>query len=329
MSSVDLVKLFDDLVPPTGYAAGLVFSSIELPDTGAYRIGKSAAGEPALLIRPADKGQKVAPPIRLQSLSVHHEALCRVSSKGAVLQERTFSVVSCTSSDRELQKYFLDVLVPLIASMGNHPTSDKIVSSVRALVELFRAISNPSRESTQGVWAELLLICLANDPQALASVWHTGPSDRFDFNGGETRIEVKCAAAGRKHHFSLEQLAPPPGTHVAIASFVTTRSAGGLSLREMLLRAQAKLKGNEELQARIYQVVAETLGSGLTAGLTDAYDEQLAISSLRYFWADDLPAPRGAIPPEVTQVRFISDLASCQDVPLPVLQAKQGVFSAL
>ena len=95
------------------------------------------------------------------------------------------------------------------------------------LIELFRAMTTPSRKSVQGLWAELFLIAQSRQPTILVDAWHMLPEDRYDFAMDDQRIEVKSFSGSlRQHHFSLEQLQPPEGVKTLIASMLVEGFTG-------------------------------------------------------------------------------------------------------
>ena len=73
--------------------------------------------------------------------------------------------------------------------------------------------------TVNGLWSELFLIENSTNPKELINYWHNLPEEKFDFNAGKERIEVKSSSSfERKHIFSAEQLNPPSDTQVLIAS---------------------------------------------------------------------------------------------------------------
>ena len=139
-------------------------------------------------------------------------------------------MIRCASTDRALHLYFLRVADAVLATFGEQPTGREVTQAIDHLVELFHAVEQPARKSLQGLWAEVFLIARAADPAALVEAWHGVSTDRYDFMVGSQRIEVKSTAGStREHHFSLEQLHPPEGTEVLIASLSLNDKHGDLA----------------------------------------------------------------------------------------------------
>ena len=55
-----------------------------------------------------------------------------------------------------------------------------------------QSFNRPPRKTIQGLWAELFIIERANNPEYLIQSWHSSSEDKFDFNDGQDKIEVKA-----------------------------------------------------------------------------------------------------------------------------------------
>jgi hypothetical protein len=196
-------------------------------------------------------------------------------------------------------------------------------------VDLFRALTQASKQSTQGLWAELFLISCARDTVTMLESWRETPEDHFDFKLGHQRIEVKSTVNSvRQHFFSLEQLRPENDIQVLVASIFVQRSGAGTSIQQLLDRIRTKVQENPELLTRLDLAVATTLGSGLQTGLGEQYDEQKAISSLMFFKSQQIPSIERPIPDGISDLRFRVDLVSCLPETRVALQEANGLFKA-
>ncbi len=238
-------------------------------------------------------------------------------------------VVRCRSGDRRLHEYFLRSSAAVVLAVGPEPSPKQIREAVDTLVELFRVMPALPRTSAQGLWAELFLMWQARDVRALARAWHTEPEDRYDFCAGDERLEVKSASQHRRiHDFSLEQVRPPAGVRVVVASLLVEPSAGGMSLRDLADIIRGGLAGEPELSLRFDRVLGVTLGNAWRDASENRFDEALAESSLHFFRADAVPAVSLPLPKEVTDVRFRADLTAVQPVEPAVLLSEGGLFGA-
>jgi hypothetical protein len=327
---VDLVGLIETINRPEGASGDLArYETRLVPGHERYRLGRRADGAPALLIESGEpKGGYVGSPVVLESVAVFPHAHCRLQSAGG-LQDGTFAVVCYTGRERALEEYFLRVLSSLIASLGDQPTSAAVSAAIERVVILFRSLAKPPRKSVQGLWAELLLIARASDPAALVSAWHVTPGDRYDFNAGVHRIEVKSSSQrARRHHFSLEQLQPPSTVDLVIASCFAEQVAAGCSLASLIGEVEARLAFDAEAREVVRRSVAATLGSALSASLELCFDRQLAEESWRWYRHTDIPSIPCPIPNEISEVRFVADLTGLPTVDAVEMKSSHGLFAA-
>jgi hypothetical protein len=204
--------------------------------------------------------------------------------------------------------HFLRIGGTLLDVLGAEPGLEQVEEGISAFTELFRALSQPSRKSVQGLWGELFVAARATDSLTMVESWHVTPEDRYDFNAGHVRIEVKSVGGRiRKHRFSLEQLQPPRGTCLLIASLYAEQAGGGLSLQELMDELSVRLDGRPDLRLRVGQVVARTMGRELPAALDARFDAELASESLRFYLHDVIPIIE-SVPAEVTNVEFTAEL---------------------
>jgi hypothetical protein len=298
-------------VLPTQEGGEVVYSALPIPGFERHRLARSIDGEPALLLAARGQDEIVRPlPIQLEHVSVQHQVICNVRGAGEIVQQTCVTVVQFSGGNTHLRRYFLRVCGSLLQAVGQEPTAVEVKAAVTGLVELFRAILRPGRKTVQGLWAELFVLASATDPVALVKAWHTSPEERYDFHGGQERIEVKSALGRvRRHRFSLEQLQPPAGTDLTIASILLEHSPGGAPLGDLLDTIRARLFTAPALQSAVDRTVAETLGDSLQRALDVRFDRELAIDTLQFFSHLDVPRIDSALPSYVSDVSFTADLS--------------------
>lgn len=182
----------------------------------------------------------------------------------------------------------------------------------------------------QGLWAELFLISRAYDAVTSVMAWHLNPEDRYDLSAGDQRVEVKSAIGRvRQHYFSLEQLRPPMGTTLLIASMFVERTGAGLSVLELANQIRARVSNNPDALLRIDQVIGLTLGENWRYASEERFDQALAQTSLTFFEAEVVPALEWDIPPGISEVRFKADLTGKPPANLRDYRAKGGLYQAI
>jgi hypothetical protein len=293
-----------------------IFSVLPVGGRPGYFVGRGANDNPALLM---EIHGRTRAPIALKNLLVTFNTHCALNVDRE--QRDTYAVViECLATDAGLRDYFLMIANHLLDGLGDAPTTDEVAAAIDALVSLFQKLSRSPRRQAQGLFGELLVIGTASNAATLLDAWHADPLDRFDFTFASSRLEVKTNAnRQRRHEFSLEQCTPPVDISAIVASLFVETAGGGLSLKVLVERIEARLSSKPGLIVKLHSVLADTLGTGLLEGLNQRFDEQLALSSLTFYDLSKIPAVRGPLPPEVTAVRFRSDIGLV--TPIPVQKA--------
>lgn len=322
--------IFEKLENPANQAASTlqIFSAVRISGTESYRLGRDALGFPCLLIQ-VEAETDIPAPIKLKHLHVQHSVQCLLHDEKSNRDEQiTFSVLRCNSQEEVVRQHFFELAETLVRSLGDVPSAQMLASRVFNFANLFRLMSEPPRRTVQGLWTELFVIARSKDPATLVACWHEEPEDHIDFNAGATRIEVKSSGQRiRRHTFSLEQLIPPPGTSTIIASVYVEPSRGGISLLDLSRSIKAKIT-NQSLHDRIDQVFYASLGTELENAAKSAFDYELAESSLQFYSANDVPKITGRIAPEVTQIKFRSDLTLIKPLKESVMKKHGGIIKA-
>lgn len=322
---MNLEVLFDSLEPPEPINGDSTrFSAVPIPGSEAHRLGKDSRGHPILLLAVADsEAATKLTPIVLKHLTVQHQLECRILRPDGAIEHGRFTAIHCNGKEKILVSYFLRVVSNLLTSVLVSPSSEQISEAIDQLVELFRSMTQLPRKSVQGLWAELFCMVTCREPSVLIRSWHVEPTDRYDFSDGNQRIEVKSASGGiRQHHFSLEQLHPPDGVTVIVASLFVEVAGGGTSVADLADQLRSKTT-DPALLLHLDRVTALTLGKNWRSAIEDRFDEQLAAHSLAFYDAAVIPSLEGRLPPGVSGVRFRSDLAGCAAI-VPLLYKSSG-----
>lgn len=292
--------------PSAGGSGERVFSVSPIDGYPGYFVARTDADQPALII---DIAGRPRAPIILQNLAVKFNAPCQLNLS---FQHRntTAAVVECLACDNDLRRYFLTIAGHLLEELGPTPSPTAVVKAIDSLISLFQRLTRPPRRETQGLFGELVVIESARDPVVMLGAWHVDPFDCFDFIFESGRLEVKTSARRRRtHDFSFEQCNPPPGTPALLASLFVENAGGGLSLEGLIFRIEARLSRYPSAIMKLHAVVSDALGLALPSALKQRFDEQLAFSSIAFYDLTAIPAVRGELAPEISGVRFRSDLS--------------------
>jgi hypothetical protein len=222
-----------------------------------------------------------------------------------------------------LQEYFLKIVFILINNISEKPLSKDLKVEIDKLIILFTKFSKPALKTIQGLWAELLIIEQSKDPNYLIQSWHKTTNDKYDFNDGFDKIEVKSTSKNKRiHNFSLEQLTPNPKSKLIIISVFTIETGIGTSIFDLVEMIENKIT-DKSLAFRVNEVVAETLGQEFEKSFDTYFDYKHAVDSIQYYKSDDIPNINNSnIPSNIMNVRFDCDLTDIKTTSKPRIESK-------
>jgi hypothetical protein len=304
-----LYDVFENTQPPSGDTSKPLYSVSPANGHSAYFVGKDQSGGAYLLVSASGPNLGGHAAIRLEAVEAQFAVRCRVRRGQEPVREGVYSVVRCRAQDSETVRYFYAVCETVIRIMGDAPSEHDVASAVHHLANILREIRNPARETVIGLFGELCVLAFSSSAEDAVAAWRADQSSRYDFARGDARLEVKATSSRlRTHAFSYDQCNPPSGTHALVASLFAECQSGGVTLESVVRTIEERLGGNLELQLKLHEVVASTLGADLAEGVRMPFDLRLAESSLRFFDLRSIPALRDQLPPGVFDVHFRADL---------------------
>lgn len=327
---MNLIELFDTLEIPEK-DDGRILTAASVPDFSHFRVAIDVEGNPVILLSVVNPVRNpILKNFRLKYLQLAHNVECKISENGTSTVE-SFTIITFTSKERNLQEYFLRVCESLVRSLEKKPTQEQVVDSLMKFIEVFRSLSDTPTKSVQGLWAELFLIDTVPNSVSLLNYWHNIPQERFDFNSGEEKIEIKSNGNfERIHTFSAEQLNPPSGTSVLIGSVFIRPKSTGHSINDLVNSITEKLRGEIGLIDKLNRIVIQTLGSSLEQGIKLKFDYKIASESLQFYHYQDIKKiEKLSIPIEVTEVRYKSDLTMIEPINRSDLKAEGELFNSI
>jgi hypothetical protein len=251
----------------------------------------------------------------LEFISVQFNRKCLLKTTKNKIEEDVYSIISLKTDSIELQEYFLEIVYLIIKKLSDKPLLKDLKIEVDTLINLFSKFSNPPVKTIQGLWAELLVIEQSRNPDYLIRAWHSSKSDKFDFNDGSDKLEIKSTSKSRRiHNFSIEQLNPNENSNLIIASIFVVETGVGKNIFGLIESIETRVK-DKELCFRINEIIAQTLGKDFEKSFDVFYDYQLAVDSIKYYYSEIVPTITSiSIPTPITNVRFDCDLTDIRDV---------------
>jgi len=283
------------------------FSAASLPFTQRHKIGISPEGYPMFFIECNNTNHSLD--INLEFISVLFNRTCRLSESNKQ-SDNIYTIISLKTENIDFQQYFLEVVCIVLEQLPQNPTHKQLKTEIQKLIDLFSRFNRPPRKTIQGLWAELFVIEQAKYPEYLIQSWHSSPDDKFDFNDGQDKIEVKSTSAARRvHSFAIEQLNPNRNSNLLIASVFVIQTGRGKNIFD-LKDSICKRVQNLQLQFRLNEILSQTLGSDFDKVFDVYFDYQQARDTLAFFDFKDIPTINNEnIPDEVSNVRLDCDLS--------------------
>jgi hypothetical protein len=303
-----IFKIFQDL-KKTPESNTDSFNVAPIPLIKSHKIGVSHNEFPMFFIKCGDSENLKLIDCNLEFISVQFNRFCQLINNKGKLEEGVYTIISLKADSLDLQQYFLDVVYLVIKKLPQNPNRKELKVEVEKLINLFSKFSQPAIKTIQGLWAELLVIEQSSDPDYLIQAWHSSVTDKFDFNDGKDKVEVKSTSKNRRiHSFSIEQLNPNKNSGLVIASVFAVETGIGESIFSLVDSIERKLK-DRKLIFRLNEIIIQTLGRDIEKAFEIFYDYQLAIDSISYYSSSAIPSINHEnIAKEVSNIRFDSDL---------------------
>lgn len=287
------------------------FSAASLPFTQKHKLGISPEGYPMFFIECCNVSYSLD--INLEFISVFFNRTCRLLESDFKQTDNIYTIVSLKTDNIDFQQYFLEVVCIVLEQLPEMPSHKQLKTEIEKLIDLFSRFNRPPKKTVQGLWAELFIIEQAKCPEYLIQSWHASPDDKFDFNDGLDKIEVKSTSFIRRiHSFSLEQLNPNANSNLLIASVFVIQTGQGKSIFN-LKESIFKRVQNLQLQFRLNEILSQTLGHDFDKVFDIYFDYQQALDSLAFYDFKDIPTiSNDNIPEEISNVRIDCDLSHVQ-----------------
>ena len=287
------------------------FAIASLPTIKNHKIGISQNGQPMFFIKCDDNKKAKSLDTNLEFISVLYNRQCQLINKKGKIEEDIYTIISFKSDSDYLQEYFLKIVFVLIKNISEKPLLKDLKIEIEKLINLFTKFSKPALKTIQGLWAELLIIEQSKNPDYLIQSWHSSTTDKYDFNDGIDKIEVKSTVKSRRiHNFSLEQLTPNLSSKLIVASIFTIETGTGTTIFDLVESIENKIK-DKNLAFRVNEMVAVTLGNDFEKSFDIFFDYQFAVDAIQYYNSLDVPTiNKSDIPSNITNIRFDCDLTN-------------------
>lgn len=288
------------------------YKVLNISQKNNHKLGYTEEGFPVIFIECSDI--RKTSDIRLQLVEVFFNRECSLYSTKELVESKTYCLVILKSLQNNMVSYFLEVFSLVLERLPPYPSTMELSKEIATLVRLFMNLPSFSLETLQGLWAEMLVIEQSSNPDYLINSWHVSTMDKYDFNDGKDKIEVKSTLkSDRLHQFALEQLNPNENSELIIASIQMVKTGIGHSIFELEKSIISKLKQNDSV-VKLKEMILKTLGIKIEDASNVYYDYSLAVDSLKFYDYRDIPSINVKdIPQNVSGVHFISNLSNVSE----------------
>jgi len=287
------------------------FNIAALPFVETHKIGISENGLPMFFIKCKDVSSVDSLDCNFDLISVQFYRDCQLFENKQKISQGIYTVISLKADSLQLQEYFVNIVALVLKRLAPNPSPKSVKLEVETLISLFNQGTKPPRQTIQGLWSELLVIERATDPEYMIKAWHSSPRDKYDFNDGTDKLEVKSTSGVKRiHSFSSEQLSPNKASRLCVASVFAVETGTGKTLFDLIRAIEKRVKG-EDLLIRLNEIVTQTLGESMEKAFKMHFDYQLGVDSIGFYDAASIPkiAPQN-IPAQLSNVHFDCDLSS-------------------
>lgn len=307
-----LYNKFIKLSPSNGESDEFTVDTII--DGRPHKIGISSDGHVMIFVECSD--EKVTSNIKLKMFNVTFNRLCKLNNCDNT-EEKKYGIITLLSNSSDIQKYFLDVMCIVIKKLPVLPKVEQLKREVSKIISLFTSMPQISKEAVKGLWAELFVIERSKNPLYLLKSWHVSTDDKYDFNDGIDKIEVKATNNDERiHHFAIEQLHPNKDSQLLVASLIVVNSGLGTGIFDLVDSITSRVTDTDAL-LKLNEEVLQTIGSHIDEAKELRYDYALAKDNLNFYNYKDIPTiAMQDVPMGVSSVHFASCLKGLDAVKL-------------
>lgn len=319
MIMIDLYSIFCRITPAS--VNDKHFPVEEFSSSLPHKLGCSKEKYPTFFVECSDDIPTTN--INLKQFNVNFNQECSIKDINGNVINKRYTIILLKSLESDIQKYFLDLVYIVLKKLPTKPTVKGLKHEISKVISLFTVPPVFSKDVVKGLWAELFVIDRSKDPHYLINSWHVSPEDKYDFNDGVDKIEVKSTKnQDRVHSFSIEQLNPNIESKLIIASIIVVESGQGSNIFDLIDSISQRVTDVDAI-LKLKEISYKTIGPNLEESKKICFDINMASNTYKLFNHFDVPSiPFSIIPVEVTDVNFSSCLKNIPSADLTLTKSK-------
>jgi len=306
---MSLLDNFLDLDPPDN--EGL--NSIKpIGSSHSFFLSKDEYEMPLLLINTGSNEIEISDDITFKALSINDLNVNYISEESN--KNSVFTIIKLNHDSQIDEPYFLNLFINLCEDIpniiGEKPTKNKIKDVFYKFGKLFSKNTTIDKNKIIGLWGELLVIYISNNPKKLIDAWHANVNEKIDFSFHDNKsIEIKTTTQNKRiHNFNLDQI-DRKNQHFVV-SIMLDELTGGKSILDLKSLIIELIKNDAAALNKFNKVFSDTFDNKFSKEFFDLrFDLQNAIESIRLYESIYLPKiQKDHIPQEISKVKIEADL---------------------
>jgi hypothetical protein len=286
----------------------------DFPRHSLHKIGYEPENQfITLLVYSENKTNLVYNPVGGKHLSISYDISCTIQSKNNKIEKnKNYTIITLKTKEQDIEDYFIELCLIFVKRVGSNPNLAEVKLQYEKLESIFIRLSKTSSNSIVGLWGELFLIAISKAPAYLINSWHKEQNDKFDFNDGIDKLEVKTTTQNRRvHNFEIRQLKVFGNSLTVIASVITAEIDNGKSIKDLI--DLIKVKVNSDIFEKLVLKTFDVIGDNINESSGSRFDFKMAQSQTKLYFSEDIPKP-GLIPKNILEVKFQVDLEGVNNI---------------
>ena len=297
-----MISIYKELVkgglPLEGY-----YKAEKLGKTSKHRVGINNLGQLCLFIYAVSEPHQSKPSLVYKYISVLFNKKCEIKIENESI-EKHFSVITLKTQNQTFQEYFIRVFIDLLS--GDILDIESLYDRVLNLFNLFTVNKIVSKQTIQGLFAELLMILASDDKEFFIKAWHVDKSSLYDFSlNTRSYLEVKSTKrTDRIHKFSNQQIQFLKKQDSCVVSVMVQESDLGANIIEVSDRIRNQLSTISS-KLKLDKLILETINNSLDIVEDTKFELQYSIDSIKVFNSSIVPyIEKKNIPIEISNLKY-------------------------
>lgn len=291
-------ELLEGGLPSEGY-----YKAEKIDKSSKHKVGINEVGQLCLFIYAVSEPHQSKPSLVYKYISVLFNKKCEIKIDCESSEEH-YSVITLKTQNQTFQEYFIRVFADLLS--GDIINIESLYDKILNLFNLFTVNKIVSKQTIQGLYAELLIILASDDKEFFIKAWHVNKSSLYDFSlNTSSYLEVKSTnRTDRIHKFSNQQIQFLKKQDSYVISIMVQESDLGSNIIDLSDRIRVQLSTISS-KLKLDKLILETINNSIDIVEDTKFDMQYSFDSIKVYKIGIVPnIDRRNIPTEITSLKY-------------------------